>query len=39
MTKKYRIREGSPLDIIFSGLPFIALVIVGGLLTTLTGTM
>lgn len=39
MTKKYRIREGSPLDIIVSSLPFIALVIVGGLLTTLTGTI
>ena len=39
MVKRYRIREGSVIDVVISGLPFIALVIIGGLLTTLTGTM
>lgn len=36
--RKYRVREGSFLDILIAFLPFIAVIILGSIGTALTGT-
>lgn len=36
--KKYRIREGSPLDILISGSPLIFLLIITAICSAITGT-
>lgn len=38
MRKRYRIREGSIIDMMISSFPFWGMLLVGGLLTTITGT-